>query len=764
MSALASSSTDLDQRIARDQQNAEASAQLALQELHQFRAPVRSGNSLHGTTDHEKSRFDYAKKRLAALEAIAADPFQVMVEVYTELAGENGKLQEEEQLWYANASSSANEVFKGDRGNVAVLAWTHPGIQLALVTDLGDCRDVRANGLRLRSVEPLAKARFDETLPRISAVYQPGGAVRPRKAALPKTGLKAVKLDMTRDQVQAFISRMSGLMVITGAPGSGKTTVAFQRIRFLFDQQDQREAGDRLVPYTPELTRVFLANENLAGQAKGLLASQLDIPASIVDAVGAFVDGYLEQVWLYKHDARPRQKKLTALEAAARSAVLGLSDHHDLGRLWEVYERQAADRLSTSNAANWMSIDNASAGRLKTLALALARAADVPHVGRDPSKSSVTMGAIYSQVSRAYVAVRDGLPAPVRSRFDELFQQWLYWVYDPVSAIAAYFGARESEAAHRMRRGTGARVNEAEVLRQAKSEWSERVYGPEDRPWLAWLLRFALPEATDSQSRFREMPSSIAPAMASGARWTHVAIDEAQDLCVAEASLLGSLVDPDGALTVSADFRQIVSPVHGMRTADAFGIGRSLRGKRAEQIYPFARNMRQSKQIGRFLQGFYEIAFNERPTFDVNTPLEDKKPQLIIAPPQDHALRIKQIVSVLQRSDVVNSVALLQINEDDQALRKLRADLQRAGVPLAEIWAASGQGLLTTSVERIKGLEFDACIVLGLEDVETAALNFTLNRAYVALSRPARRLALICSEYPALLRKLDKSLFDLIKS
>jgi superfamily I DNA/RNA helicase len=252
--------------------------------------------------------------------------------------------------------------------------------------------------------------------------------------------------------------------------------------------------------------------------------------------------------------------------------------------------------------------------------------------------------------------------------------------------------------------------------------------------------------------------------MASGARWTHVAIDEAQDLCVAEASLLGSLVDPDGALTVSADFRQIVSPVHGMRTADAFGIGRSLRGKRAEQIYPFARNMRQSKQIGRFLQGFYEIAFNERPTFDVNTPLEDKKPQLIIAPPQDHALRIKQIVSVLQRSDVVNSVALLQINEDDQALRKLRADLQRAGVPLAEIWAASGQGLLTTSVERIKGLEFDACIVLGLEDVETAALNFTLNRAYVALSRPARRLALICSEYPALLRKLDKSLFDLIKS
>ncbi len=95
---------------------------------------------------------------------------------------------------------------------------------------------------------------------------------------------------------------------------------------------------------------------------------------------------------------------------------------------------------------------------------------------------------------------------------------------------------------------------------------------------------------------------------------------------------------------------------------------------------------------------------------------------------------------------------------------RVRSELSERGVRLAPIWAASGEGLLTTSVERIKGLEFDACIVLGLEDVETAALNFTLNRAYVALSRPAWRLALICSEYPALLRKVDKSLFDLIQS
>lgn len=756
--------SDLEERLRRDQRNAEVAVQCAQEELARFRAPALAGSGIHGPTDHDQERLKYADARRAALEAITADPFQVMVEVYTEVMGEVGELIEKEQLWYANADSSVNEVFRDGSSRIAVLSWTHPGIQLALVTDIGDFRDVKASGFKIRSVEPLAKARFDAALPQISAVYQPGGAVRPRRAAQLKTGLKAVKLEMTKDQVQAFVSRMSGLMIVTGAPGSGKTTVAFQRIRFLYDQQDQRDTAGRMVKYAPELTRVFLANPNLAGQAKDLLAKQLAIPAFVVEGVSEFVSNYLDQVWLYKHNARPRQKKLSQLDLAAKTAILGLSDHHDLVRLWEQYEHQVADRLQRAPDAQWTRLANATQANLGSLASTLRRAAENVSIGLDPASSSLSMTAVFAKVSQPYTQARGRMSASDRRHFDEAFQQWLYWVYDPLSAIAAYFGSRESEAAHRMRRGTGGRVNEAQILADARREWSDRTYGPEDIPWIAWLLRFALPTEIEPQDRFREMPSALAAATSEGERWTHVAIDEAQDLSVAEASFLGSIVDPDGALTVSADFRQIVSPVQGMRNAEALHIGRSLRGKGAEQIYPFARNMRQSKQIGRFLQGFYEIAFRERPTFDVNNTLDDKKPQLIVAPHQDHARRIKQIVAVLRRSDVVSSIALLQINEDLQSLSALREKLEAINVPLAPIWAAAGDGLLTSSVERIKGLEFDACIVLGLEGVESAALNFTLNRAYVALSRPARRLALICSEYPPLLRKMDKSLFDVTQS
>ena len=755
--------SELNNRLSRDQRNAEAARRAASAKLRELRPPD-DPRRIFGPTDHDRRRAQYAKQRRETLEAVTANPFQVMVEVHTEIAGTNGNTQITKQLWYANTLSTVNEVFKDSTGQIPILAWTHPGIQSALTTDLGDYDNVQGNGLQLRSVKPLAKARFDSVFPQISGVYDPGGAVRPQKAVALSTGLKAVKLDMTKDQVRAFISRMSGLMIITGAPGSGKTTIAFQRIRFLFDQQDLREPTDRLVEYAPERTRVFLANRNLVGQAEGLLADQLNIPTSVIESVGNYVHSYLERVWRYKHDARPRQRKLSSLESAARAAVLGLSDHHDLGRLWEAYERQVASRLVTSATANWINAGGASDDRLTALAEALSRVANDVTFRHDPAQSGLTMQGIYPKVSRVYAEAREGLPTHARNRFDELFQQWLFWVYDPLSAVGAYFGERESEAAHRMRQGTGSRVNEADILRQAKTEWNSRVYGPEDQAWLAWLLRFALPEATNPQDRFREMPSSIEPAMTEGERWTHVVIDETQDLSVAEASLLGSLVHPDGALTVSADFRQIVSPVHGMTTALALRVGRSLRDKQTEQQYPFARNMRQSAQIGRFLQGFYEVAFGERPTFAINADLDDRKPQLIIAPPEDHCLRIKQIVNVFSRSGVVNSLAVLQINEDDQALKILRAELEEAEVPLAPAWAASGAGVLTTSVERIKGLEFDACIVLGLEDVETAALKFTLNRAYVALSRPARRLALICTEYPSLLRKVDKVLFDVTQS
>jgi hypothetical protein len=110
-----------------------------------------------------------------------------------------------------------------------------------------------------------------------------------------------------------------------------------------------------------------------------------------------------------------------------------LSDHHDLGRLWEMYERKVVDRLARAASAPWIAVDRQSTGQLQALAAALAHVTDRVAVGGDPSRSRLTMGVIFPQVSRSYAAARDGMAPRVRDRFDELFQQWLYLVYDPLA-------------------------------------------------------------------------------------------------------------------------------------------------------------------------------------------------------------------------------------------------------------------------------------------------------------------------------------------
>ena len=137
---------NLEQRVTRDQSNAEAALRCSQEELGRFRAPGPVVGGIKGPNTFARARQDFAQMRLSALEAIMADPFQAMAEVYVSYL-KDGSTVEEEQLWYANVDSRVNEVFVDGSSRIAVLSWTHPGVQLALSSDLGDERDVRALSL-----------------------------------------------------------------------------------------------------------------------------------------------------------------------------------------------------------------------------------------------------------------------------------------------------------------------------------------------------------------------------------------------------------------------------------------------------------------------------------------------------------------------------------------------------------------------------------------------------------------------------------------
>lgn len=756
---------ELTQRIQRDEAAAESVRGEAEQALFE-RAGSLPSNALHGPTDAQRARQKWADDRRESLSAIADHGFHAMVEVVTELRSPDGEFEEKKQLWYANEASTTNEVF-GPRGSqISVLSWSHPGVQIALSGKLNDWRDISASGYRLSGLEATARARFDAVAPELSGLYEPGGPVRLKLKVAPSVGLKAVKLSMTADQVDAFISRMTGLMVVTGAPGSGKTTVAFQRIRFLFDQQDLRSHADGAIPFNLDRTKVFLANPNLVSYSRSMLVHQLGISERVVSMVDSFIDDLLDHLWAFTHGARPRQRHLTLLEAQARRAYFGLCEVGMLQHLWRAYERQIGERLQQVTEAVWAGVTVPS--EVRPLGAALAQAlmacgARASGTG-DPLSSNVRLDRIYREVARPYETFRHALSPSARDAFDEALQKALFHIYDPLAALAAAFESRRMEGGGRIARGTGHLAREAEILDALSEDWQQRRYGPEERPWLAWLLRFAMSEVDDPQGqhRFRLMPGALDLAGGFEARWTHVVLDEAQDLSVAEASLLASFVHPDGAVTVSADFRQAVTPTKGMEDAAALSVGSPLRDSRAKTTFRFGRNMRQSKQIGRFLQAYYESAFGELAPFDVNPDLSDAKPRLILAPIADQPRRIAQLLNVLRRSPTIKTIAILQVNEHEEGLLRLRAELTELGAHLAPMWEAVAQdGIITTSVERVKGLEFDACIVIGLEAVERSTLHFTVNRAYVGLSRPARRLAMVCEHTPAVLKRMDSSLYEL---
>jgi len=738
--------------LQRDKKNAHRAQELA----HQQRldsAPIQTGPF---TINSSTQRF--AEMRRKSLDAINHDPFQVMVEVEVELR--NGK--EESWIWYGNERVEINAPLSGS-GAPIVLAWTHPGLQAALVTELEDQEDLYNSGLKIVAVLPKRRARFYQTIPDIQGIYEPGGSIgltttsRPEK----KTGLKAVKLDMTRDQVRAFTSHMQGILLITGAPGSGKTTIAYQRVRFLLDQQT--DIAGLPITYDQSTTQILLANKNLMHYSQNLLERELGLKRNLVSLVPEFVEAYLEGIWRHKWGARRIQKQFSRQEERGRDAVFGLTGEEDLKNIWAIFERQVRDRLKVRKNMPWAILTKLMApSETYSLQTAIVDFSDQIAAGaEDPKRSSIRIDKLYASVQKQYTALRKVLNDKVLGKFDAEFAKWLYYVYDPIESMHGFVTKYGYKTSTRIDRGIAGRGNAERILDDVQNDFKGRRYGDVDQSMIAFLLRFALPEKSDEKKRFK----GISTPWNDGAAWTHLVIDEAQDLSAPEAALLASLVDVRGALTISADFRQRVSATHGIENAEPIMLGCQIGVNGLRKPFRFAVNKRQTPQIGRFLKGFYEINFGEAPPFDVDHEIAQNPPppppELFIGTHQHIIQRLKQLSNL--PSLAKGSVAVLQINEDPDEKKKIKGYLRAIGVNAVDPVhnpETSGNSWVLAAVEEIKGLEFDACFVFGMDGVDAAELDFNRNRAYVALSRPAHRLVMFCHNFPMLLRGVPPDLYS----
>jgi hypothetical protein len=754
-----SKDSQLELRIERDGRAAQAIPAAASEQLRSHLVFTPAPTMARGVAEAETRIARGLEEVARALQAVAQHPFHAMLE--GEVANKNNA-KPIEILWYVHEMTRATVTLEMGGQQIKIVSWTHPAYQVGRSADLGDWEEIPNSEYAIRAVRPSARAWFTQLVPELAAVYEPGGVVSAVAKPEAQTGLKAIKLDMTPDQVKAFIARMSGFLMVTGAPGTGKTTVAFQRIRFLFDQQGLRETGG--LPHRPALTRVFLASRNLINYSKKLLKDELEIPPEVVSYVPAFIRDYVADMWRVTNGARPIQRQMDPATIRAREAMLNLCPVRDLEGLWARLEAQVRDRLAGALTANWIDIANDESQEAGALAKELAEdLATVPvRQNRQLLDSDARMDALWLRVRKPYDDCRKALKGQKRDRFDDAFAAWLYWVFDPLDALRSYFEKQERACLQRIKNGTGEIQVGPKVFKEVIDDWRRRLYGGAELGWIAWILRFVLPERAVVEDGFRVVPRALPqPDDRDERRWTHVVIDEAQDLSVQEASLLASFVDPSGALTVSADFHQVVSPVHGMTSAEALKMGLPIVDRKLHMQFPFKRNLRQAREIGQFLRGFHQAAFGEAPSFDAGDKLEGEKPHLLIGPRGQFPLQVKQLTNVLRRVGTARSVAVLFVHDDQAALSNMRNRLAEAGVGVAEPEDLLDRSrVVVATVEQAKGLEFDVCVVIGLDDVERAALNFAKNRAYVALSRPTHKLVLLCEHDPAILHGVTRTLYE----
>ena len=693
-------------RVARDLANAKAAqnaADVAMARDLQFKP---QSDMVRGMPGPQMAIANSIGRDQLDLRKIVDRAFDAMVEA--EVQNAKGT---ERVLWYAHRDTAGNQSLSSPGGDIRILSWTHPGIQLGLATPLNETADVRRAGLLLKSVTPLARARFDSLVPQIVGLYEPGGQAGDRAEQPPSTrGLKAVKLEMTQDQVHAFVNHMRGVLIVTGAPGTGKTTVALQRIRFLFDQQNANDSDDRTVRYTPTLTKVFLASRSLIAYTRSLLRDELQIPADVVSHVGDFVSVYVEKAWNPRLDARPIGKNWAGDELRAREALSNLGTSQDLHAMWRILEAQIRDRFNKAVTADWYAFASAHSDSPAAIEEFVATLKTLPQRSAiEPQDSSLRVDALWPRVGGPYQRMRTAISGKRREEFDAQFARWLFYAFDPLDVLADYFTKYRAVTIQRIQAGVGSTVNAGQVVDDAIEQWRKRRYSSHDLSWIAWMCRFWLPEERDVTMSFRGIPRAL-PELNSheGFRWTHVVIDEAQDLSVQEASFLGSLVHPNGALTVSADYRQVVSPVHGTEDSEALKVGLSIRDQRLHRQFPFKQNMRQGREIAMFLAGFYEHTFGEFPRFTPGPREVKVRPQLITGPLKQFARTVRQFVNVMEAKGRGARVAILFTDEADVRMRNIRTDLHSLGIspgPIDEVWS-DGQ-LVMTTVERAKGLEYD---------------------------------------------------------
>lgn len=580
-----------------------------------------------------------------------------------------------------------------------------------------------------------------------------------------------------RTQRSAMHLPFSESVLIEGPPGSGKTSVGIMRVPCLIDRQ-WKELGldpQKDKPFhSPATMRVLVLNEEMVDYLGDLVRSLRiegvgvgtlhDLLLRLCDDAGVLKGrAGREPPVLAKLKSKPQAMAAywTGFQASAKNVFTERGDEFrarcesfgELGKsLWKGLQ-------------GWLSVVESSvvaAGVLPDAVNLSVRAADwhakalqsVPDA--ESSRSGRTTQSERDEVARVN-AERERRLSEI-SNLREVLRQIAAALFDRGALVRAMF--------------------ETGAYRQLLDEFAEETSTAhaEDAD-KAWRKQFSVehPVRTEYDTVLAAwFASHVALVPAGGKmpilggqieRFTHLMVDEAQDLSPTHARILHRLIVKGGTLTVVGDLRQRLNAAGGLRSWDELGISDLRRAA-------FTVNHRQSLELGQFVGALQSGLFGELPVWKPSEERRSRVPRVRVekALPR-FAGEVAEEVRLWRREIPYATIGVLYdgrwtTESVNRFKDRLEDDLASdSALSIIHIGRGSRGGHLRktncvfiASVASTKGLEFDAVVFIDpvreWADAEGKPSLRQKHGLYVATSRGKHGLSLVLRGTPGVVQAM----------
>ena len=544
-------------------------------------------------------------------------------------------------------------------------------------------------------------------------------------------GLKDIirTLDLTQnDQIRG---PMEGVMIITGGPGVGKTTVALHRIPYLINEQSgygrQASSTERTSPrFSPEKTLIVVWKSHLVPYLqKSMTQLGVDIPENNCREIHDWILEEAKRLGLFGRDKHRINNHFPGTEFSNVS--------EDDFRTYLAEENSSLQKLRQSASGNGEAIKSTFQSIEGALPFMPSNVANLKFAGNDIERF---VGDMKMRANRASLHLQGEVPGPINKLLRQLeldlFNKHL------LNPIDLFFDFLLSDIVFQaIHRANGEEAGERfqEHMRQHRKD---KMVPEQGLPLLLWIV--SLTTEFLPQNDLRHLTT-----------YTHTVVDEAQYFAPIVLRLLKecSNLKDKGTMTIVGDVEQNISVSDGVAHWEEFGLSDS----EISNIVRLETSYRWSEKVFGFLKTFQQIHQLDENITEPRSWYSGAGHDVRIATSVTAAYKMDLIVGAIEELgtlggfDFQTIAVVTPFDEANPFVVDLLDTLKSCSI--TSRWASginvreSVTEVVVTDYDSIVGLEFDAVFVISPEKMISKNGPRGILAIWVAITRAKRHLDII---------------------